>query len=179
MQLCMYEISNCVHTLIWHSQGMLTQVATLLDAWVAKENAEARAEGLPIYKPCFIRVVGQMSLLLAGSPLVLAATKDVDVFANYEYAVETEFRRLLEARGLDLDRMANEIWMPSETQYVPLFEGVHVMLERADLESVLISKALKAPQKNHVVLLQYLARGASPRFLELAEKYDVDLEQFL
>lgn len=52
-------------------------------------------------------------------------------------------------------------------------------LEKTDEECVLLSKAAKAPQKNGALLTQYLASGPSDRFLRLAEKYDVDLEQFV
>lgn len=45
--------------------------------------------------------------------------------------------------------------------------------------AVLLSKALKAPAKNRSLLTEYLAMGASERFLELAEKYHLDLEQFV
>lgn len=52
-------------------------------------------------------------------------------------------------------------------------------LSIAEPEAVLVSKALKAPDKNRVLITDYLAHGPSPRFLALAEKYHVDLEQFL
>jgi oligoendopeptidase F len=54
-----------------------------------------------------------------------------------------------------------------------------VTLKVADEESVLLSKATKAPAKNAALLTEYLASGASERFMELAEKYGLDLEQFL
>ena len=47
------------------------------------------------------------------------------------------------------------------------------------MEAVLVSKALKAPAKNRSLLTEYLAKGASQRFLDMAKKYGVDLEQFL
>ena len=39
--------------------------------------------------------------------------------------------------------------------------------------------ALKAARKNRQLLTEYLARGPSQRFLKLAQKYRLDLEQFL
>jgi hypothetical protein len=42
-----------------------------------------------------------------------------------------------------------------------------------------VSKALKDPAKNEQLLVQYLALGPSPRFLQLAAKYQVDLESLL
>jgi hypothetical protein len=43
----------------------------------------------------------------------------------------------------------------------------------------LILEALKAPVRNRPLMTEYLANGASERFLALASKYEVDLEQFL
>ena len=58
--------------------------------------------------------------------------------------------------------------------------GVYfVSLLVADVEAVLLWKALKASRKNRPLLTEYLARGPSLRFLTLADRYALDLEQFL
>jgi hypothetical protein len=49
----------------------------------------------------------------------------------------------------------------------------------ADPDAVLVSKALKAAEKNRALVTEYLAKGASERFFDLARKYRVDLEQFV
>lgn len=158
---------------------MLEELARKLDAWVADQNLTAAAEGLPRIKPSTIRVVGQSALLEAKLPLRLLATRDVDVKADYEDSVRRRFAELLAKAGLELDALGHEIWMPKETRYAPLYDGNWVKLLVAEPEAVLVSKALKAPAKNHVLLIEYLALGPSQRFLELADKYSVDLEQFL
>jgi hypothetical protein len=112
-------------------------------------------------------------------PFALALTKDVDVQADYDDAVRREFARLLAAEGRDLDPPGHEIWMPRETRYAELFQGRFVAMLLADAEAVLLSKASKAPIKNKLLLTEYLASGASERFLQLAAKYRVDLEQFV
>jgi len=68
--------------------------------------------------------------------------------------------------------------MPRETQYDLLYEGTYVDAQVADPDAVLISKACKAPEKNMGLITEYLAKGPSERFFELAQKYAVDLEQF-
>lgn len=158
---------------------MLSEVAALLDAWIIDQNVGLRREGLPTYQPCQIQVLGQTALLEAGLALQLVATKDVDVRANYEHAVEAEFHRLLRARGRELDPVGHEAWMPKETTYAPLYAGRFVTLLLADADAVLVSKALKAPAKNRSLLTEYLAKGASPRFLQLSKRYGIDLEQFV
>jgi hypothetical protein len=69
--------------------------------------------------------------------------------------------------------------MPKETRYRVLFRGEFVTLKVANVDASLISKALKAPRKNRALIVEYLARGATPRFMRLAHKYSVDLESFL
>jgi hypothetical protein len=69
--------------------------------------------------------------------------------------------------------------MPKETVYETFFAGSFVTLKIADEECVLLSKAAKAPKKNGALLTEYLARGPSERFMGLAAKYSVDLEQFI
>jgi hypothetical protein len=158
---------------------VLVEVAELLESFVVQRNLEARSEGLLSLRGCAIKLLGQAALLEAKVPLTLAATKDVDVYADYDFAVEQEFRRLLAVRGRELDSLGGEVWMPEETTYQPLFVGRFVELRVADAESVLVSKGLKAPRKNGPLLTEYLARGPSARFLKLAQKYRLDLEQFV
>lgn len=150
-----------------------------LDRWVARENARAWSEGVPPYKACTIRVLGQAALMSANVDLALTATRDLDAYADYEWAVQQEFERLLAKEGKLLDPHGNEVWMPPETRYKPLYEGRYVKAFVADPDAVLVSKALKAPRKNKALITEYLAKGASDRFFKLARKYAVDLEQFL
>jgi hypothetical protein len=161
------------------SQAMLREIAEKLDDWVAAQNAEARLGGWAHLRPCTIKVLGQMALLETGVKLTLAATNDVDVYADYDSSVEKEFGRLLAATGHELDPVGHEIWMPRETRYTELHAGRFVEMLVADSDAVLLSKALKAPARNLPLIVEYLAAGASDRFLKLADKYHLNLEQFL
>lgn len=158
---------------------MLRGVARQLDDWIIDQNSAFASDGLPLIPPCRIHVLGQTALLESKLALTLAATRDVDVKANYVHAVETKFRELLARQGRELDAVGHEVWMPRETRYAPLFAGRAVALQLALPDYVLVSKALKAPHKNHALIVEYLALGASPLFLELAAKYHLNLEQFL
>ncbi len=158
---------------------MIRGIAERLDEWVTQTNLEAQAEGMRRLPPCHIRVLGQTALLEVGSGLSLLATSDVDVYADYEYPIEVEFKRLLRLEGKELDPVGHKIWMPRETEYVRLFQGRFIRLSVADPDAVLISKSARAPDKNRSLLTEYLASGASQRFLSLATQYKVDLERFL
>jgi hypothetical protein len=158
---------------------VIVEIAEQLDAWVVERNVELRAAGVRGLPPCTIHLLGQSALFEVRALLQLAVTNDVDVYANYVHAVEVEFRRLLGERGKQLDPVGNEVWMPKETTYAVLFSGAFVTLKVAEVEAILVSKALKAPHKNRALIVEYLASGATERFMSLARKYRVDLESFL
>ena len=157
----------------------LAEIFLALDQWVARENVRARAQGTPAYRRCSVRVLGQSALWAAGVDLALTATQDLDAYGDYEWAVQRELERLLAENGKVLDPHGHEVWMPRETRYDPLYQGTFVEALVADADAVLISKALKAAEKNRALVTEYLAKGASDRFFELARKYRVDLEQFV
>jgi hypothetical protein len=158
---------------------VLAEVFEELDEWVCARNVECALEGVLRLQPCEIRVLGQGALFELATGLTLQATSDVDVYANYSHAVEVQFRHLLKARHLALDPLGHEVWMPPETQYDPIYQGRFVTAKVARAEYVLISKAARAPEKNRALLAEYLAKGASPLFLELAERHRVNLEIFV
>jgi hypothetical protein len=121
-----------------------------------------------------------MALFERELKLNLVATQDVDVIArNFSYSARKEFERLLAMHNLILDPVGHEAWMPKETEYEVFYAGTFVTLKVADEEAVLLSKATKAPEKNAALLTEYLASGPSERFMALAEKYHLNLEQFL
>jgi hypothetical protein len=158
---------------------MLYEVFQELDQWMAEANRARFEEGTPPYSSCTIRVVGQTALLEANLEIELPATVDVDVFADYQYAVQKKFEQLLAAHNRILDPVGHEAWMPSETEYVTIYGGRLVLGSIAKPEYVLVAKALKAPIKNKTLLVDYLAHGPTKLFLELARRYKVDLGEFV
>lgn len=158
---------------------MIKQVFTELDAWAVKKNIEFIHEGLMPIKPCYIKVLGQEALIEANIDLNLSATMDVDVYSNYEYSIKAKFEELLNIKGKILDPDGEKIWMPKETEYQEIFKGSVINGYIAKVEYVLISKALKAPEKNKILLIEYLAKGPSKLFFDLVRKYKVKLEIFI
>lgn len=172
-------VELCVYTIKPYGTYMFLELLRRLDRWIEDANAEAREEGMATLRPCTIRLLGQTALIEAGVELTLIATQDVDVYADYDFIVRKELERLLLARGRVLDPAGHEVWMPEETEYALVYEGRWVTGYVAEPDFVLLSKALKAPEKNRALIVELLATGPSERFLALAERYDLDLEQFL
>lgn len=158
---------------------LLEQAFEELENWIENENTDRRANGGPVLEGCEIQVLGQTALIEAKVQLHLLATKDVDAYVKGEQTIHREFDRILRKAGRELDSDSSLIWMPAETKYVQIFKGAYVKGSVAEPEYVLISKALKAPAKNRSLIQEYLAKGASRKFLDLAKRYKVDLEQFV
>ncbi|MEY4630999.1 MAG: hypothetical protein RIQ81_1119 [Pseudomonadota bacterium] len=154
----------------------LATIFEQLDQWVMAENKNATVEGIRLLPKSLFRVVGQAALLEAKVEFNVAATVDVDVLNNAKHEVVAKLSELLLAEGLELDPLSNEIWMPLETQYVEIFKGDWVTSLRAETEFIMVSKALKAPAKNRVLLRNYIATRPPVSFFEMCEKYKVNLD---
>lgn len=158
---------------------MIKEVFQKLDYWIERENQERREMGTLLLKKVKIQIVGQTALLEAKLNLSLLGTADVDAFIQGEYVVREKLNELLKNDGHFLDPDSEKIWMPDETKYHLIYDGTWVGGFLADPESVLLSKALKAPHKNKNLMIEYLANKPSDRFLKLAKKYHLNLENFL
>jgi hypothetical protein len=144
-----------------------------------REERDARAAGLAPIKACEFKIVGQTALLHSALQLSLAATADVDVFTDAHFVVKAKLNELLQAIGLELDPLSDEIWMPEETRYDALFSGTLVKAAYAQAIYVLVSKACKAPEKNRTLLRAYLAGDPSEDFVRLCHKYGADLSRLV
>ncbi len=142
---------------------------------VLREDSEGLLAGT---KPEF-RVFGQSALIEANIDLKLQMTKDVDAFARAKQNVLELFRQTLLRHGLHFDNLSDEAWMPDETEYDLIFDSLYVSAYVAQPEYVLVSKALKAREKNKVLIAEYLGNNPSSLFMELSQKYQVDLAWFL
>lgn len=158
---------------------MLYKIFEELDHKILTTNQELRAEGALEIPHFFIKVLGQTALIEASIELNLFATVDVDAYANFNWLAKSLFSEVLSKYGLFYDELSSEIWMPKETEYLSYFKGKSFESYLARAEYILLSKLLKAPEKNRILLLEYLAKGASDLFLNLCAQYQVDLEDFL
>jgi hypothetical protein len=158
---------------------MLAKIFGKLDQWVSSENKAAQAESFrPIPKSVF-KVVGQAALLEANLEFGIATTVDVDILNNAKHEVAAKLNELLLAEGLELDPLSNQIWMPEKTIYTTLYKGewTHALL--AQTEYIMVSKAIKSPEKNKVLLRTYIAHRPPKLFFDLCEKYKINLKSLI
>ena len=160
----------------------LQKVFEALDRRIVELNAE-RAEFGGIRIPRVeVKILGQMSLLLNESVsalIELAETGDLDAFLTAEFAVIRELRKLLKDEGLVYDDLSSEIWLPPNSRFEPLFDLDNVLVTRVDAESALISKAIKAREKNRILIQEAIASEVFPNLVSGIEKNGGSLSYFL
>ena len=105
--------------------------------------------------------MGQMSLLTnrtISAQIKLIGTVDVDASIDggpYSW-VGKKFAQILAAKGLELDKYADEIWLPKNATFQKVFSGKILTCLRLDPLDALVSKAVKAPEKNRILIRQAL-----------------------
>lgn len=158
---------------------MLKEVFKTLDLWLEQENAHAAEERLPTFKKSTFKILGQTALLEASLDMEINATVDVDALSTATHVIIAKFSELLTQVGMTLDPLSDQIWMPEETRFIEFFHGKWVHALRAEPVHILISKALKAAEKNKSLVIQYLTKNPPREFFDLCQKYGVNLDFFL
>jgi hypothetical protein len=160
----------------------LKTVFQSLDARIAELNRERRAEGMLGATAVEIRLLGQMCLLAnprVSAVLHLAKTADVDAFLQMDSFVKEELKKLLAEVGLVYDEDSTLIWIPEGAMYEPLFAMANLAVLALDPESALVSKAVKAPEKNKMLIREALASGQFVKLASRILKAGGKLENFL
>ena len=128
-----------------------------------------------------LRILGQTSLLLnpsVVSKLMPFATKDVDALILGESSVCRKFfKEVLATKGLVYDDLSKEIWLPRNSKFTEIFRGVKLSVEVIDPISTLVSKAVKAPDKNQL-LIERGIEVFGDKLVDELKFYNVDIDRF-
>lgn len=146
-----------------------------------KINLTRREEGLLPLGKAEVRLLGQMSLLAnekASLLLSLARTADLDALLTMNHLLKDELKKLLKKEGLLYDEDSHLIWIPEGAKFDGLFTFANVTVLAIDPESALVSKAVKAPEKNKQLIRQAIASGKFPGLIDRIEVNGGDLEFF-
>jgi hypothetical protein len=146
-----------------------------------KENLRRREDGILLIPKAEVTLLGQMSLLLndrVSMVLSLAQTGDMDAHLRMEHFAKQELKKLLQARGWIYDEDSDFIWLPSDSTYEDLFHFDTVKVRVIDSESALVSKAVKAPEKNKQLIRQAIASGEFPKLVDRILENGGDLTLF-
>jgi len=136
-------------------EALFREIFTKLDQSVEAENLRRREDGQLQMKKSEVLILGQTSLLLdkkLSAKLGLLQTADLDAKLQMEYFVKSQLKELLKERGLVYDEDSEKIFIPRGSLELDLFDFKNVVVKRLDSESVIVSKAVKAPQKNRQLI---------------------------
>jgi len=159
---------------------MILDVLKKLDQMIQKENDRLRREdqmGLPKVE---ITIFGQISLLSdekLKTQIKLFSTYDVDAVVKGVHWIKVQFEKALKRQGFDLDPVSDEIWIPPNSEYVDLFVTEKIVCKRLGSLYVLVSKAIKAKEKNRILVGQAI-QIYGEKLAMLIKKYGGDIYYF-
>ena len=123
-----------------------------------------------------------MSLMLNESVaafLNLIQTADMDAKLRMDYFTKNKLLDLLKAKGLVYDEDSHLVWIPENTKVIELFRFKNIEVKLIDAESILLSKAIHAPQKNKQLIRQAIASGKFPDLVDRIIENNGKLDFFL
>lgn len=155
-------------------KAVLEKIFHELDLRVDEENEtryETRYEsGAARISVAEIKVLGQTSLLAQPEftfDLDLAQTGDLDAQLKCDHFIKSELKKILPKYHLIYDDDSELIFIPAKSEFTQLSQYKNLVVKVIDPESALVSKAVKAPEKNKQLVRAALAGG---KFLNLADR---------
>lgn len=158
----------------------ILEVVKELDLSIERENNRRKKEGVVLLSRAGIDILGQMSLFLAAeirTHLHLFATYDLDALVKGDYWIKEKFQALLKKEGLELDPLSHEIWIPLGSTFKLLFSSNRITCRSLDPLYALLSKAIKAKEKNRILVAEALVFYGN-KLAKLIKKFDGDLDYF-
>lgn len=152
------------------------------DEAVKRIKTEREREGLSPIAKAKVQLLGQVSLLAnnkVSATLSLAQTGDLDALLTMSYVVKMELEKLLPKYGLVYDEDSRLIFIPPGSRFDLLFDLENVVVEMIDAESTLVSKAVKAPEKNKQLIREAISSEVFPGLVDRILKNGGKLEKFL
>jgi hypothetical protein len=122
-----------------------------------------------------------MSLLTnekVSAELHLAQTADLDAFLQMDHFVKMELKKLLHEEGFVYDEDSHPIWIPPAARFEAVFKFKNFAVLSIDAESALVSKAVKAPEKNKLLIREAIASGLFPSLVDRLQENGGKLELF-
>lgn len=165
-------------------KNTLIKIFKELNRRIEAENQEREDSGAIKLLPVEIQILGQMSLLaneMAAKFLVLQHTGDLDALikSSQHFALHVLKKELLPKFGLVFDDDSEKIWIPPQSRFEKFCDFQFVRVKLLDPESALVSKAIKAPKKNKLLIVEAIASGQFSTLVERIEIHGGNLKFFL
>ncbi len=153
-----------------------------LNASIEEINRERHEKKLSAVSKSKVRLLGQISLLSnekASAILTLAQTGDMDAYLIMDHIVKEELKKVLKKYRLIYDEDSYLIWIPEDAKFNRIFDFNQIVIESIDPESALVSKAVKAPEKNKQLIREAIASSEFPNLVDRILKNGGKLENFI
>jgi hypothetical protein len=161
----------------------LKEVFNKLDVWITEQNREREQEGSVRIGKCEIKLLGQMSLMAqekVAAVLHLFQTRDVDAkLEKMDHAVKQKLVSLLAAKRLVYDEDSHLVWIPKGSKFETLFDYKNFSVTVIDPESALVSKAVKAKEKNKQLIQDAIESDLFPGLVDRIIEHGGDLKYFM
>ena len=160
----------------------MIKIFTELDQAVERENRQLVKEGTLTIPKSEVLLLGQMSLMLNESVakiLNLIQTGDMDAKLRMDHFTKSKLLQLLEESGLVYDEDSHLVWIPENYTTINFIKLKYIDVNLIDAESVLLSKAVHAPEKNRQLIRQAIVSGHFPDLLDKIITTGGKLELFL
>jgi phage antirepressor YoqD-like protein len=164
-------------------EKLLKEIFARLDKVIEEENLQRREQGALPLKKSKVIILGQTSLLLdkkLSAKLDLLQTADLDAKLEMENFVKKKLQELLKENGLVYDEDSEKVFIPKGSMQLDLFDFKNIAVKRLDSESVIVSKAVKAPEKNRqLVQSSVVQTGMFENLISRIEAEGGDLNKIL
>jgi hypothetical protein len=161
---------------------LMKKIFADLNQAVELENLQRLMVGTLTVPKSEVLIFGQMSLMLnesAKKNLSLIQTGDMDAKLQMDYFAKNKLLELLESNGLVYDEDSHIVWLPEDAKVIDLFKYNNIEVKFVDAESVMVSKAIHAPQKNKQLIRQAIASGKFPDLIDRIIENNGKLDFFL
>ncbi len=139
---------------------LLKTIFIQLNKLILKENKNRMDDGTLLVPKSQIIILGQSSLLSQPALtafLSLAQTGDLDALLRADSFVKKQLELLLSKHGLIYDEDSPLIFVPKNSRFTLFLDLPLLEVKIIDPESALVSKAVKAPEKNKQLIRQAIA----------------------
>jgi hypothetical protein len=161
---------------------LMEKIFADLNQTVELENRQRLEDGTLMISKSEVIIYGQMSLMLnesAATFLKLIQTADMDAQLRMDYFTKNKLLELLKAKGLVYDDDSHLVRIPKDAKTIELFQFKNIEVKLIDAESILVSKAIHAPQKNKQLIRQAIETGKFPTLVDRIIESNGNLEYFL
>jgi len=138
---------------------MLNKLVLALKEEIDEVNKERLKDELGHLDQVHLKILGQSALLFnpdISKKITINQTRDLDAIIEGNWSQRGLINRAIAKLNLIYDDFSKEIWIPPGSHLILAHESHEIKLETLDPFFVLLSKAVKAPEKNKELIAQGL-----------------------